>query len=122
MDMGYTHSVLQECLGYLANQRMEAQGAKGDVKVYKWTTDWTANLEQGILIHSFIVIPECPPHTHPLLGQDLLNKPQATILSSGNSVRLPMKGPTKALTIIYSVSEEYLLFQNPAHFLKFSEP
>lgn len=63
MDMGYTHSVLQECLGYLANQRMEAQGAKGDVKVYKWTTDWTANLEQGILIHSFIVIPECPPHT-----------------------------------------------------------
>lgn len=85
MDMGYTHSVLQECLGYLANQRMEAQGAKGDIKVYKWTTDWTANLEQGILIHSFIVIPECPP-PHPLLGQDLLNSlrqqyyPQETLL------------------------------------------
>lgn len=58
------------------------------------------------MTHSFIFISQCPC---PLLGQDLLNKLQATLLFSGDTPKLQLGGPAKACLI----SEEYLLLQNP---------
>lgn len=54
-------------------------GSTGDVNKYKWTTNWTLNLSQGTVTHSFIVIGKRP---YPLLGGELLGKLQATILFS----------------------------------------
>lgn len=82
MDTGASYLVLQKPLGPLTNETMEVQGATGQFKNYRWTTDQTVDVGQGTVSHSFIVIPECP---FPLLGWDLLSKLKATISFSGEN-------------------------------------
>lgn len=89
MDMRGMHSVLWELLGPLTYQTTEVKGATEDTKEYKWT-DWTVNLGEGTVTHSFIVISERP---YPLLGQDLLNKFQTTMSFLGDSPRLQLRNP-----------------------------
>lgn len=59
VDTGTAYSVLQNPLGHFISQTIKIQGTMGDVKQYKYTTDWRVNLGQGTVTHFFIVIPKC---------------------------------------------------------------
>nr|YP_009109693.1 protease [Baboon endogenous virus strain M7] len=75
VDTGAQHSVLTKANGPLSSRTSWVQGATGR-KMHKWTNRRTVNLGQGMVTHSFLVVPECP---YPLLGRDLLTKLGAQI-------------------------------------------
>lgn len=73
--------------------------------------DYTAritDLGRGTIIHSFLVIPDCP---FPLLGRDLLQKLQATITfrHKEGPARKESKSTEVNLEVTVPLSEEHLL-------------
>ena len=78
--------------------------------MHKWTNHRTVNLGQGMVTHSFLVVPECP---YPLLGRDLLTKLGAQIHFSEEGAQvLDRDGqPIQILTV--SLQDEHRLFDTP---------
>ena len=78
--------------------------------MHKWTNHRTVNLGQGMVTHSFLVVPECP---YPLLGRDLLTKLGAQIhFSEAGAQVLDREGqPIQILTV--SLQDEHRLFDAP---------
>lgn len=109
MDTGAQHSVLTKADGPLSSRISWVQGATGG-KLHEWTNHQTVNLGQGMVTHSFLVVPECP---YPLLGRDLLTKLEAQIHFSKTGAQvLDRDGqPIQILTV--SLQDEYRLFDVP---------
>lgn len=108
VDTGATFSVLKQPQGQIQKATTKIVGATGKAEAYPWATARIADLGQGTITHSFLVIPDCP---YPLLGRDLLQKPQAIITfrrkespSEGKD-----KGAEVSLEVTVPLSEEYLL-------------
>ena len=59
VDTGAEHSVLKQPLGKLKNTKTIVIGATGQ-KQYLWSTLRTVDLRRGQMIHSFLVISDCP--------------------------------------------------------------
>jgi hypothetical protein len=79
VDTGAEFSVLKTALGQVRkNEKTLVIGATGQ-KSYPWTMSRRVNLGRNQVIHSFLVIPECPM---PLLGR-LINQIENT-----NNLRL----------------------------------
>jgi hypothetical protein len=110
VDTGREFSVLKSPLGRVRkNEKALVIGATGQ-KSYPWTTSRTVNLGWNQVIHSFLVIPECPM---PLLGRDLLTKlkAQITFASPRPKVSWGVETP-QTLALSLQLGEEYQMYQN----------
>lgn len=59
VDTGAAYSVLIQLLSPLNKKKTTIQGATG-TRNYTWTTNREVDIGQGIVTHSFLVIPDCP--------------------------------------------------------------
>ena len=110
VDMGTEFSVLKTPLGQVRkNEKTLVIGATGQ-KSYPWTMSRRVNLGRNQVIHSFLVIPECPM---PLLGRDLLTKlkAQITFTSPRPKVSWGVETP-QTLALSLQLGEEYQIYQD----------
>ena len=106
VDTWAQHSVLLEPTGLISHKKSWVIGTTGHQE-YSWTTQRMVDLGTGWVIHSFLVIPECPV---PLLERDLLTKmgTQITFTPDGPEVTRS-KRITTALTM--HLDDEHRLFE-----------
>lgn len=109
VDTEAEHSVLKHPLGKLKNKKTIVIGATGQ-KQYPWTTLRTVDLGRGQVIHSFLVIPECPT---PLLGRDLLTKLKAQVRFTQTGPEVTWETPN-SMVLALKLEEEYRLLELPS--------
>ncbi|KAK4810523.1 hypothetical protein QYF61_004486 [Mycteria americana] len=84
-DSGATHSVVTSCRGPLSGTKISVVGATGKKTLKPFLQPMECSIGNTKLTHEFLYMPECPL---PLLGQDLLCKPNAQLTFSEDSVQL----------------------------------
>jgi hypothetical protein len=101
--------VLTEPLEKLRNKKTIVIGATVQ-KPYSLTTDRKVDLRRSQVIHSFLIIPECPT---PLLGRDLLSKLKAQISLSSEGTSSSWQAPI-SIILALKLEKKYRLDESQA--------
>ena len=83
VDIGVTYSVLNTRSGKLGHNSCKIMGVSGKAQEQAFIEPLECKLDEHMLTHSFLYVPECPI---PLIGRDILHKLRATIHLMGDKL------------------------------------